>query len=149
MACALRTDVPPELDRRPRPVELLSDRELQALGLLAAGKSYPEIAEELVVALDTVKKHVTHILDQLGAANRAQAVAHARALRYPAGGRPPPRSPVGPRQAVPEGFPPEVHLWVTPSASRQPYRASGGRGQDGGRRQTAHGVRRKPWQHPS
>jgi LuxR family transcriptional regulator, maltose regulon positive regulatory protein len=64
----------------PGPGELLSDRELQVLGLLAAGKSNPEIAEELVVALDTVKKHVGHILDKLGAANRTQAVARARVL---------------------------------------------------------------------
>jgi LuxR family maltose regulon positive regulatory protein len=64
----------------PGPVELLSDRELQVLGLLAAGKSNPEIAEELVVVLDTVKKHVGHILDKLGAANRTQAVARGRAL---------------------------------------------------------------------
>jgi LuxR family transcriptional regulator, maltose regulon positive regulatory protein len=33
-----------------------------------------------VVTLDTVKKHITHILDKLGAANRMQAVAHARKL---------------------------------------------------------------------
>jgi LuxR family transcriptional regulator, maltose regulon positive regulatory protein len=72
----------PKRDRAagPAPVQPLSDRELQVLRLLAAGKSNPEIAEELVVVLDTVKKHVGHILDKLGAANRTQAVAHARAL---------------------------------------------------------------------
>jgi LuxR family transcriptional regulator, maltose regulon positive regulatory protein len=61
-------------------VEPLSDRELQVLGLLAAGKSNQQIADELVVVLDTAKKHVGHILDKLGAANRTQAVARARAL---------------------------------------------------------------------
>ena len=50
------------------------------LALLAAGKSNRQIADELVVVLDTVKKHVGHILDKLGAANRTQAVARARAL---------------------------------------------------------------------
>jgi LuxR family transcriptional regulator, maltose regulon positive regulatory protein len=50
------------------------------LRLLAAGKSNPEIAEELVVVLDTVKKHVGHILHKLGAASRTQAVARAQAL---------------------------------------------------------------------
>jgi LuxR family transcriptional regulator, maltose regulon positive regulatory protein len=61
-------------------VEPLSDRELQVLGLLAAGRSNQQIADELVVVLDTVKKHVSHIMDKLGAANRTQAVARARAL---------------------------------------------------------------------
>jgi LuxR family transcriptional regulator, maltose regulon positive regulatory protein len=60
--------------------EPLSDRELEVLGLLAAGKSNQQIADELVVVLDTVKKHVGHILGKLGAANRTQAVARARAL---------------------------------------------------------------------
>jgi LuxR family maltose regulon positive regulatory protein len=58
----------------------LSDRELQVLRLLAEGKSNQQIADELVVVVDTVKKHVGHILDKLGAANRTQAVARARSL---------------------------------------------------------------------
>ena len=61
-------------------VAALSGREVEVLGLLAAGKSNPAIAEELVITLDTVKRHVTHILDKLGAANRTQAVARAREL---------------------------------------------------------------------
>jgi LuxR family maltose regulon positive regulatory protein len=58
----------------------LSDRELQVLRLLAEGKSNQQIADELGVVIDTVKKHVGHILDKLGAANRTQAVARARSL---------------------------------------------------------------------
>jgi LuxR family maltose regulon positive regulatory protein len=58
----------------------LTSRELEVLGLLAAGRSNPAIAEELVITLDTVKRHVTHILDKLGAANRTQAVTRAREL---------------------------------------------------------------------
>jgi LuxR family maltose regulon positive regulatory protein len=58
----------------------LSARELEVLQLLAAGKSNLAIAEELVITLDTVKRHVTHILDKLGATNRTQAVARAREL---------------------------------------------------------------------
>ena len=61
-------------------VAALSARELEVLGLLAAGRSNPAIAEELVITLDTVKRHVTHILDKLGAANRTQAVTRAREL---------------------------------------------------------------------
>ena len=57
-------------------VEPLTGREMQVLGLMAAGMSN-QIADELVVVLDTVKKHVGHIFDKLGAANRTQAVARA------------------------------------------------------------------------
>jgi LuxR family transcriptional regulator, maltose regulon positive regulatory protein len=60
--------------------EPLTDRELEVLGLIAAGKSNQRIAHDLVVALDTVKKHVTHVLGKLGAANRTEAVARARQL---------------------------------------------------------------------
>ena len=44
------------------------------------GRSNQAIAAELVVTLDTVKKHVTHLLDKLGATNRTEAVARAREL---------------------------------------------------------------------
>jgi LuxR family transcriptional regulator, maltose regulon positive regulatory protein len=60
--------------------EPLTDREVEVLRLLAAGRSNQRIAHELVVALDTVKKHVTHVLSKLGAANRTEAVARARQL---------------------------------------------------------------------
>src|SRR5215469_4669785 len=60
--------------------EPLSDRELEVLRLLAAGKSNQQIADELVVTLATVKKHVGHILAKLAAGNRTQAVARARVL---------------------------------------------------------------------
>jgi len=65
----------------PSLVEPLSERELEGLALLATGRSNQQIAEELVVALDTAKKHVSHILDKLGVANRTQAVARARELQ--------------------------------------------------------------------
>jgi LuxR family transcriptional regulator, maltose regulon positive regulatory protein len=42
--------------------------ELEVLKMLAAGKSNQAIAAELVVSLDTVKKHVIHLLAKLGAA---------------------------------------------------------------------------------
>jgi LuxR family maltose regulon positive regulatory protein len=38
------------------------------------------MAKGLVITLDTVKRHVTHILGKLGAANRTQAVTRAREL---------------------------------------------------------------------
>jgi ATP/maltotriose-dependent transcriptional regulator MalT len=61
-------------------VAALNARELEVLQLLAAGSSNRAIAEELVIDLDMVKRHVTHILDKLGAANRIQAVTRAREL---------------------------------------------------------------------
>ncbi|HEV2258097.1 MAG TPA: LuxR C-terminal-related transcriptional regulator, partial [Streptosporangiaceae bacterium] len=64
----------------PALIEPLTQRELEVLRLIAAGKSNQRIAHELVVALDTVKKHVTHVLGKLGAANRTEAAARARQL---------------------------------------------------------------------
>ena len=61
-------------------VDPLSERELEVLHLLATGKPNQQIADELVVAVNTVKKHVAHILDKLGAANRTEATARAREL---------------------------------------------------------------------
>jgi len=63
-----------------RLVEPLTEREQQVLRLLAAGEPNQQIAKELVVSLDTVKKHVTHVLGKLGAANRTEATARAREL---------------------------------------------------------------------
>jgi LuxR family transcriptional regulator, maltose regulon positive regulatory protein len=61
-------------------VDPLTSRELEVLKMLAAGRSNQAIARELVVTLDTVKKHVGHVLGKLGAANRTEAVARAREL---------------------------------------------------------------------
>ncbi len=58
--------------------ESLSQREREVLHLLASGASNQEIAQELVIALDTVKRHVSHIFAKLGVSNRVQAVRQAR-----------------------------------------------------------------------
>ena len=60
--------------------DIAYQREREILVLLAAGTPNPRIAEELVVSLDTVKKHVSHLLGKLGAANRTEAVTQARQL---------------------------------------------------------------------
>ena len=65
---------------RPGIVDPLTGRELEVLRMLAAGRPNQAIARELVVTLDTVKKHVSHVLGKLGAANRTEAVARAREL---------------------------------------------------------------------
>jgi LuxR family maltose regulon positive regulatory protein len=81
-ACGQADAAPPRRGAAAPPglAEPLTDRELEILRLLAAGRSNQRIAHDLVVALDTVKKHVTHILGKLGAANRTEAVARARQL---------------------------------------------------------------------
>jgi LuxR family transcriptional regulator, maltose regulon positive regulatory protein len=61
-------------------VEPLTAREVEVLRLLAAGAPNRAIAEQLVVSLETVKKHLSHLFDKLGVANRTQAVARAREL---------------------------------------------------------------------
>jgi LuxR family maltose regulon positive regulatory protein len=58
----------------------LTARELEVLQLVAAGQPNHVIADQLVITLDTVKRHVSHVLDKLGAANRTQAVARGREL---------------------------------------------------------------------
>jgi LuxR family maltose regulon positive regulatory protein len=60
----------------------LTRRELDILQLLAAGKSNQEIAEERVLTLNTVKKHVGNILSKMGVANRTQAVMLAKKIGW-------------------------------------------------------------------
>jgi len=59
----------------------LTERELEVLRLLDAGRSNQVISRDLTVTLDTTKKHVSHILAKLGAASRSEAVARAGELR--------------------------------------------------------------------
>jgi LuxR family transcriptional regulator, maltose regulon positive regulatory protein len=58
----------------------LSEREREVLQVLARGVPNQEIAQELVIALDTVKRHVTHIFAKLGVQNRVQAIRQAQML---------------------------------------------------------------------
>jgi LuxR family transcriptional regulator, maltose regulon positive regulatory protein len=60
--------------------EPLSERELEVLVLLAAGKSNRQIASELFVALSTVKTHIKNIYGKLDVRNRTQAVSRAGEL---------------------------------------------------------------------
>jgi ATP/maltotriose-dependent transcriptional regulator MalT len=55
----------------------LTAREAEVMRLMVGGASNRAIAERLVVAEDTVKSHVKHILRKLGVANRSQAIARA------------------------------------------------------------------------
>jgi LuxR family maltose regulon positive regulatory protein len=61
-------------------IEPLSDRELEVLRLVALGKSNQQIADELVLATGTVKKHLNNVFGKLGVQNRTECVARAREL---------------------------------------------------------------------
>jgi DNA-binding NarL/FixJ family response regulator len=79
--------LPPRLTRKllshlkPRPstgpAEPLTGRETSVLNLLAKGRTNHQIAQELSIAEATVRTHVSHILDKLGASNRVEAALHA------------------------------------------------------------------------
>lgn len=70
----------PSAQAVPQLFEPLTPREMEVLHLLAEGTSNQEIARQLVVSLATAKKHVASILSKLGAENRTQAIARARAF---------------------------------------------------------------------
>ena len=60
---------------KPRNNNVLSQREREILQMLADGSSNKEVAESLVVSVETVKTHVKHSLAKLEAEHRTQAVA--------------------------------------------------------------------------
>lgn len=61
-------------------VEPLTDRELQVLDLMAQGYTNREIAEELVIALGTVKWYASQIYGKLDVSNRTEAANRAREI---------------------------------------------------------------------
>jgi LuxR family maltose regulon positive regulatory protein len=58
----------------------LTERELEVLALVAAGKSNVEIASSLFVSLSTIKTHINNLYRKLEARSRTQAIARARKL---------------------------------------------------------------------
>lgn len=75
-----RRSLSPELARRLNTLRLgptITPREREILALIAAGRANKEIASTLAVSEDTVKRHVSHILEKLDVNDRAQATAEA------------------------------------------------------------------------
>jgi DNA-binding CsgD family transcriptional regulator len=68
------TPLPPAA---PSTLDDLSQREVEVLRLLAAGRSNRDIAEALYISLNTVATHVRNILTKTGTANRTEAAAYA------------------------------------------------------------------------
>ncbi len=61
-------------------IEPLSNREIEVLRLICQGKSNQEIANELFVSLNTIKRHTNNIFGKMGVTRRAQAIHEA--LRF-------------------------------------------------------------------
>ena len=59
----------------------LTERELEVLRLVAAGRSNREIAAELFISPKTASVHVSNILGKLGVASRGEAAARAHTFR--------------------------------------------------------------------
>jgi LuxR family maltose regulon positive regulatory protein len=78
---SLTTTLPTHEDRPVPPlVEPLSPREMEILHQIASGATNQEIAETLVIAPNTVKRHISNILGKLGVNNRTQALVQARKM---------------------------------------------------------------------
>jgi DNA-binding NarL/FixJ family response regulator len=58
-----------------KPIEILSPREYEVLGLIARGFKNRDISRALYIADSTTKVHVRHILEKLGVRTRAEAAA--------------------------------------------------------------------------
>ena len=61
-------------------VEPLSEREIEVLSLIAEGLSNRQVAQRLVISVNTVRVHTSNIYGKLGVSNRTQAVTKARGL---------------------------------------------------------------------
>jgi DNA-binding CsgD family transcriptional regulator len=63
--------------KAPHYPDSLSEREVEVLRLVAAGKSNQQIADELVISFNTAQRHVSNIFTKTGLHNRAEAATYA------------------------------------------------------------------------
>ncbi len=76
LVLALADELSPKKGRDRR-AESLTAREIEVLQLLAFGNTNRDIAGQLFISTDTVKTHLEHIFEKLGASDRTAAVAEA------------------------------------------------------------------------
>jgi LuxR family maltose regulon positive regulatory protein len=62
-------------------IEPLTQRELEVLKLIESGCANQEIADQLVISITTVKRHISNIYAKLGVTSRTQAIARGRLLK--------------------------------------------------------------------
>jgi LuxR family maltose regulon positive regulatory protein len=78
----MRLRVSSLLEFQEQEAQRLSAQELKVLRLLAAELTYAQMAEDLVVSLNTIKTQVSSIYRKLGVSGRTQAIMVARQLRW-------------------------------------------------------------------
>jgi pimeloyl-ACP methyl ester carboxylesterase/DNA-binding CsgD family transcriptional regulator len=76
---AVGTPVPeqPNQTEMPQDTSHLTSREVEVLKFIAMGKSNQQIAQELVISINTVTNHVKNILGKTGSTNRTEAASYA------------------------------------------------------------------------
>jgi LuxR family transcriptional regulator, maltose regulon positive regulatory protein len=74
------SESPPTSNKKADMIEPLSERELEVLRLLRSELSGPEIAQQLIVSLNTLRTHTKNIFNKLGVNNRRAAVRRAEEL---------------------------------------------------------------------
>jgi len=79
MQGAVKTEMEPVTITKPL-IEPLSEREIEVLRLMAGGYKYKEIADRMVISINTVRHHNRNIFSKLNVNSRVQAIARAREL---------------------------------------------------------------------
>jgi ATP/maltotriose-dependent transcriptional regulator MalT len=74
---ALKEQVEAQPSKAPDYPDGLTEREVEVLRLIAAGKTDREIGEALFISLNTVARHISNIFAKTGTSNRAEAASYA------------------------------------------------------------------------
>ncbi len=73
----LREELEAQPISRPTYLDGLTEREVEVLSLVAAGKSNRDIGDELFISVNTVTRHISNIFSKTGASNRTEAARYA------------------------------------------------------------------------